>query len=114
VFPILTLDIRVPITMNIGFVTLLCLCAASPAFSFAGLSWFWTGGDDQQPLLSTTLTPSSNYSVGFSLASSYGSAAVIIDHPNGEKKILTWVVYGDLAYRSVMERLSLDSSRHLA
>jgi hypothetical protein len=99
--------------MNIGFVTLLCLCAASPAFSFAGLSWFWTGDDDQQPLVSTTLTLSSNYSVEFSLASSYGSAAVIIDHPNG-KKILTWVVYGDLAYRSVMERLSLDSSRHLA
>jgi hypothetical protein len=100
--------------MNIGFVTLLLLFAASPTFSLAGLSWFGTGGDDQQPLLSTTLTPSSNYSVGFSLASSYGSAAVVIDHPNGEKKILTWIVYGGLAYRSVMERLSLDSSRHLA
>jgi hypothetical protein len=101
--------------MNTSLVTLIvCLCAVTPAFSIAGLSWFWNGADDQKPLLSTSSTSSYNYSVGFSLSPSYGTAAVIIDHPHKEKKILTWVVYGDLAYRSVMERLSLDSSRHLA
>ena len=114
-FPTLTLYTRVPTTMSVGFITLLvCLWAVTPAFSLAGLSGLWTGADDQQPLLSTTLTPSYNYSVGFSLASSYGAAAVIIDDAHNEKKTLTWVVYGDSAYQSVMARLSLDISRHLA
>ena len=78
--------------------------------SFVGLSSI----DDQHPLLLTTSTLSSNYSVGFSLASSYGAAAVIIDDTHGKKKTLTWMVYGDLAYQKVMARLSLESSRHLA
>lgn len=100
-------------TMSVGFVTLLvCLWAVTPAFSFKVFSRLWTGANDQQPLLSTTLKPS--YSVGFSLASSYGAAAVIIDDAHDEKKTLTWVVYGDSEYQSVMSRLSLDSSQHLA
>jgi hypothetical protein len=111
----LTLYARAPTTMSVGLVTLLvCLLAVTPAFSLERLSGLWTGAGDQQPVVSTTLTPSCNYSVGFSLASSYGAAAVIIDDANDEKKTLTWVVYGDSMYQSVMARLSLDSSRHLA
>jgi hypothetical protein len=72
------------------------------------------GGNIQEPLLERTSTIGSNYSVGFSLASSYGAAAVIIDTPDGQKTTLTWVVQGDDKYRSVMARLSLKSSRHLA
>jgi hypothetical protein len=59
------------------------------AFSLGVLSGLWTGANDQQPLLSTTLTLSYNYSVGFSLASSYGAAAVIIDDAHDVKKTLT-------------------------
>lgn len=68
----------------------------------------------QKPLKSEDVTPSKNYSVGFSLSSSYGAAAVIIDDAHGEQKTLTWVVYGDASYQETMAKLSLVSSKHLA
>jgi hypothetical protein len=74
---------------------LACLWAAAPVVALFGLS----GIENQQPLHSTNSPQSSNYSVGFNLASSYGAAAVIIDNADGEKEILTWVVHGDLACR---------------
>jgi hypothetical protein len=93
---------------------LACVWDATSVVCFVGLS----GSDSQQPQpqpqLSATSIPSSNYSVGFSLSSSYGAAAVIIDDAHGDKQTSTWQVYGDLAYRKVMARLSLESSRHLA
>lgn len=101
--------------MGVGFVVLLvCLWAVTPAIYCWRLFGLWTPANNQQLLLSTTLTPSRNYSVGFSLASSYGAAAVIIDDAHNEKKTLTYAVHGGLAYERVMARLSLDSSRHLA
>jgi hypothetical protein len=83
---------------------------ATSVVCFVGLS----GSDSQQPQLSATSIPPSNYSVGFSLSSSYGAAAVIIDDAHGDKQTSTWQVYGVLAYRKVIARLSLESSRHLA
>ena len=98
--------------MGISFVKLLvCLWAVMPAFSFERYPRLW---NHQKPLFSKASTPSRNYSIGFSLASSYGAAAAIIDDPYNNKKTLTWVVNGDVAYQNVMARLSLDSSRHLA
>ena len=98
--------------MVIKFTTLLVwLWAVSPGLSLERPS----GNDQQKPLLLTTTSiPSRNYSVGFSLASSYGAAAVIIDDPSEGKKTHTWVVYGDEKYQEVMSRLSKESSRHLA
>lgn len=89
---------------------LACLWAAAPVVALLRLASI----ENQQPLLSTNSPQSSNFSFGFNLASSYGAAAVIIDNADGEKEILTWVVYGEPAFRKVMARLSLDSSRHLA
>ncbi|KAI1409643.1 hypothetical protein F5Y13DRAFT_169735 [Hypoxylon sp. FL1857] len=66
----------------------------------------------QQPLLSAP-TPV-NFSVGFSLQSSYGAAAVIFEYENGEIQTHARVHHGDDAYQEVMARLSLASSRHLA
>jgi hypothetical protein len=74
---------------------LACLWAAAPVVTLLGLA----GIENQQPLHSTNSHQSSNYSVGFNLASSYGAAAVIIDNADGEKETLTWVVHGDLACR---------------
>ena len=87
---------------------LACLWGITPTHAFLGVS------GAQQPLVLPTSTPATNYSVGFSLASSYGSAAVIIDNALAEKETRTWVVYGDDEYQAVMARLSLESSRHLA
>jgi hypothetical protein len=89
---------------------LACLYGATFVVCSRGLSDI----DRQQPLLSATSIPSRNYSVGFSLASSYGAAAVIIDDAHDGKKTLTWQVYGGPAYQKVVARLSLESSRHLA
>ncbi|KAI0840948.1 hypothetical protein F5Y06DRAFT_308583 [Hypoxylon sp. FL0890] len=66
----------------------------------------------QQPLLSTSTL--ANFSVGFSLQSSYGAAAVIFENQDGDLQTHTKVHYGDKAYQEVMARLSLASSRHLA
>lgn len=93
---------------------LLHLWAIAPASALFGLSNPWKSTNNQQPFLLTSSSPSSNYSVGFSLASSYGAAAVIIDEPNGDKKTLTWTVNGSSEYQSVMTKLSLTTSQHLA
>jgi hypothetical protein len=93
-------------------VLLACVWDATSVVCFVGLSG--SHSQQPQPQLSATSIPSSNYSVGFSLSSSYGAAAVIIDDAHGDKQTSTWQVYGDLAYRKVMARLSLESSRHLA
>jgi hypothetical protein len=80
--------------LRLAPVTLLVsLWAATPA-----LSELWTSPHDQQSLISTALSLSNNYSVDFSLASSYGAAVVIIDDARGETKTFTWVVYGDPIY----------------
>jgi len=100
---------------TVGFVSLvLYLWAITPVSAFLGVPNLWASTNNQQSLLSTPSTSSSNYSVGFSLSSSYGAAAVIIDEPNGEKQTITWVVQGDSEYKSVMAKLSLPSSQHLA
>jgi hypothetical protein len=96
------------------FTLLFYLLAIEPASALFGLSNLWTDTSGQQPLLSTSSSPSSNYSIGFSLASSYGAAAVIVDDPNGDKKTYTWIVDGGSEYQSVMAKLSLRSSQHLA
>lgn len=67
----------------------------------------------QQPLLSTP-TAIGNFSVGFSLQSSYGAAAIIYEDENGELQTRARVSYGTKAYRAVMARLSLECSKHLA
>lgn len=84
------------------------------SISFARLPGLWASPHAQKPLLSPTLPQFRNYSVGFSLASSYGAAAVIIDDAQEEQRTLTWVVYGNSEYQEVMARLSLESSRHRA
>ncbi len=66
---------------------------------------------DQKPIFSTTGTR--NYSIGFHLASSYGAAAVVVDHSDGTREDFTWMVHGSAAYQNVMAMLSLDASRHL-
>ncbi|KAI1142333.1 hypothetical protein F5Y05DRAFT_222803 [Hypoxylon sp. FL0543] len=71
-----------------------------------------SGDASQQPLLPTS-TPA-NFSVGFSLQSSFGAAAVIFENYNGDLETHTRVCHGDKAYQEVMARLSLASSRHLA
>ncbi|OIW24506.1 hypothetical protein CONLIGDRAFT_673673 [Coniochaeta ligniaria NRRL 30616] len=69
----------------------------------------------QVPLVLTTSTPFyQNFSVGFSLQSSYGAAAIIFTKPNGELETQTVVSHGGRPYREVMARLSLESSRHPA
>ncbi|KUJ23409.1 uncharacterized protein LY89DRAFT_181611 [Mollisia scopiformis] len=88
---------------------LACLWATRPVFSEQ-----WNGANAQQPLLPTSSSPARNYSVGFSLSSSYGAAAVIIDDVLDGKKTMTWVVHGDTAYQKTMARLSLEESRYLA
>lgn len=55
-----------------------------------------------------------NYSVGFSLQSSFGAAAVILDWPDGHHETLTRVIHGGTEYERVMATLSLASSRHTA
>jgi len=63
----------------------------------------------------TVLFPSyRNFSVGFSLHSSYAAAAVIFSYPDGRLDTHTTVIHGGAEYRKVMAKLSLDSSRHLA
>jgi hypothetical protein len=69
----------------------------------------------QVPLVLTTSLPSyMNFSVGFSLQSSYGAAAVIFTKANGELETHTVVSPGGRLYRQIMPRLSLESSRHPA
>ena len=55
-----------------------------------------------------------NFSVGFSLQSSYGAAAIILVNSSGQLETHTTVFYGGSHYREVMARLSLASSQHIA
>jgi hypothetical protein len=57
---------------------------------------------------------SRNFSVGFSLQSSYGAAAVIFENADGKLETYTRVHEGGELYRQVMATLSLESSRHTA
>jgi hypothetical protein len=70
---------------------------------------------NQHPLTSSPLVEGwHNFSVGFSLQSSYGAAAVIFTWPDGRLETHTTVFYGGPEYNEVMARLSLASSQHLA
>lgn len=76
---------------------------------------FSPGTQGQQPLNPhTEVTESRNFSVGFSLQSSYGAAAVIFENANGELETHTRVYEGGKLYQQVMAKLSLASSRHIA
>lgn len=52
-----------------------------------------------------------NYSVGFSLQSSYGATAIHFISSSGQLKTHTTVLYGAGLYREVIARLSLESSQ---
>ncbi|TVY92397.1 hypothetical protein LAWI1_G001852 [Lachnellula willkommii] len=76
---------------------------------------FSSWNHDQQLLhFHTDSSRSLNFSVGFSLQSSYGTAAVIFQDGDGELETYTRVRDGGVLYRQVMARLSLESSRHIA
>lgn len=95
------------------------LLATRPLLTAAGrLQWPLTGkpsySDDQYPLPPISLTQSRNYSVGISLASSYGSAAVIVDDAVEGTKVYSWVVHGDVEYQQTMAKLSMEDFQHLA
>lgn len=74
-------------------------------------SAFLLESHDQQPLHSQA---GSNFSVGFSLQSSYGAAAVIFEGADGRLETYTRVHEPGYLYQQVMEKLSLQSSRHIA
>ncbi|EPE30831.1 hypothetical protein GLAREA_03798 [Glarea lozoyensis ATCC 20868] len=74
-------------------------------------SAFTTKNPQQQPLRSYM---ESYFSVGFSLQSSYGAAAIIFESADGSLETHTRVYEPGILYQQVMERLSLQSSRHLA
>jgi hypothetical protein len=94
--------------MDLILLLLACLAAISSA-SFS----LWS--HDQQPLFSNPKsTETRNFSVGFSLQSSYGAAAVIFEGADGELETHTRVYYGCGEYRRVIAKLSLESSRHIA
>lgn len=77
-----------------------------------GLRRFSSRNSDQTPiLLSNELVQICNYSVGFSLQSSYVTASVIIEYPDGSEVTVTRDLEGGSAYRETMERLSLRASR---
>ncbi|RDL37428.1 Uncharacterized protein BP5553_04861 [Venustampulla echinocandica] len=66
---------------------------------------------DQQPLRSHE---ESKFSVGFSLQSSYGAAAVIFEGADGRLRTHTRVYEPGYMYQQVMAKLSLQSSQHIA
>lgn len=76
-----------------------------------------SGEHQQQPFLAlaeSELRWKANSSVGFSLQSSYGAAAVIFEAANGQLETHTRVYNGGYLYRQVMAKLSLESSKHNA
>jgi hypothetical protein len=84
---------------------------------FANLEPRTWDGVRQIALFSSGNTPepeSRNFSVGLTLHSHYGAAAVIFTNPDGSLETYTKVAYGSKEYRETMARLSLNSSRHLA
>ena len=91
------------------FIIMTGLLATAAAFFTS-----WKGA--QQPLVANKPIPleGRNFSVGFSLRPSYGAASVIFENSDGKLEIHTEVYSDSPRYRSVMAKLSLDSSRHLA
>ncbi len=87
-----------------------------PAMSFNGIFNIWPHRAAQTPLLDSPgfAHAASNFSVGFTLQSSFGAVAVIFEYPNGTSETVVRTLEGDAVYRAVMTRLSLDSSQHLA
>jgi hypothetical protein len=83
--------------------------------TLAALFSFPLGIQNQQPLLSHAESiESRNFSVGFSLQSSYGAAAVIFEGADGDLETYTRVYKGCSEYQRVMAKLSLKSSIHVA
>ncbi|KAI1843511.1 hypothetical protein JX266_010337 [Neoarthrinium moseri] len=69
----------------------------------------------QKPLFATVNEVHGyNYSIGFSLQSSFGAAAAIIDRFDGQTATVARVFHGGAEYERVMTRLSLETSRHIA
>ncbi|CZR66018.1 uncharacterized protein PAC_15918 [Phialocephala subalpina] len=91
---------RIYFKSRIILLALASLVAITSAFS-----------SDQQPLHSHA---GSNFSVGFSLQSSYGAAAVIFEDADGRLETYTRVHKPGYLYQQVMAKLSLQSSRHIA
>ena len=67
--------------------------------------------DDQHALHTYT---NSNFSVGFSLQSFYGAAAVIFERIDGTLETHTRIYEPGYHYHQVMTKLSLQSSQHVA
>lgn len=67
--------------------------------------------DVQRPLHAHT---TSNFSVGFSLQSFYGAAAVIFEGVDGTLETHTRIYEPGYLYHQVMTKLSLQSSQHVA
>lgn len=89
----------------LGFLVAVAISSAS----------FSPWNQDQQLLhWHTDSVKSRNFSVGFSLQSSYGAAAVIFENADGELETYTRVCEGGELYRQLMATLSLESSRHIA
>lgn len=74
-------------------------------------SAFSPGNRVQQPL---QLHAESNFSVGFSLQSSYTAVAIIFEHADGKLETYTRVYEPGYLYQQVMAKLSLQASRHIA
>ncbi|KAF8848382.1 hypothetical protein BDZ45DRAFT_732963 [Acephala macrosclerotiorum] len=75
------------------------------------VSAFSLENDDQQPLHAHM---KSNFSVGFSLQSFYGAAAVIFEGVDGTLETYTRIYEPGYLYQQVMTKLSLQSSQHVA
>lgn len=72
--------------------------------------------DEEQVALPASSTPMQfrNFSVGFSLQSSFSAVAVILEYDDGTEETVVRTLDGDDKYRKVMAHLSLSSSQHLA
>lgn len=96
-----------------GF-TLLSSIATSLSIS-GGQTDIRPQNEAQTPLLAGSMpTQFRNFSVGFSLQSSYAAVAVILEYHDGTEETVVRTLDGDDKYRRVMAHLSLESSQHLA
>jgi len=96
-----------PLSFRIAFRLLLCLAAFFNSVSCSSQPF----AQGSQHVIAAEFR---NFSVGFSLQSSFGAAAIIFTGLDGALETHTAVHQGSIAYREVMARFSLDSSRHLA
>jgi hypothetical protein len=102
----------VPKAAFLGFVLALLFCLSA---AWLDSSSVVRDNHAQHPLVSGPhIATPRNFSVGFSLQSSYGAAAIILAGPDGQLETHTTVFYGGAEYREVMSILSLESSRHPA